>query len=258
MPQLGYFLRVFYLYKLSQDMPMLKIFACLIVVILVLELSFKQAKQQQIDWASKNFVIMLTMTIDPQGTYGAVRAKIADRINDYRKSLARWAELPYKVVIVESSGYGNPFVDILKDAKHITYVSVKTPHIPEKGKGYGESHLMRYALNNLILDNNIYIMKFTGRYAPKKDLSDMLTLLQLLAPNIVYRFGGTEWFVGRRAFFLELSDRCIATCRPIHEQTMWFERLFGRMVSEKYAMRHTKNIEVLQTFNGRNLPVTVI
>lgn len=134
-------------------------------------------------WEDKNLVVLLTMTIDTKNTITVSRKNVSDRIFDYKKSLTRWAELPYKVVVVENSGYGNPFQNILKKAPNITYISTYIPSDPKRGIGYGEAQTLKYAIDNVITNNSIYIMKVTGRYAPKGDLSNVIAVLKTKNPS---------------------------------------------------------------------------
>ena len=225
----------------------------LIVAILVLSIVMLQKyKLRQLVWANEKFIVLLTMTIDPQNTLNAKRTNISDRIADYRKSLSRWAELPYKVIVVESSGYGNPFADILTNAKHIIYISEKTPHIPARGKGYGESHIIKYAMKNLITDNDIYIMKITGRYAPKKDLSEIVSMLRNSHPKIVVRHGRSEWFIGKRDFFIAVADNCIEVCGDPTQGMVSFEANLLALSQRQQALEYTQRIPVIATVNGRN------
>lgn len=230
------------------------IFVLLVALILsatFVVIKWQQNKAQQ--WTDKNFVVLLTMAIDPQGTIETRRSDIDDRITDYRQSLSRWAELPYRVVVVESSGYGNPFTDILANAPNITYVSKRLPHIPERGKGYGEAHIIRYAIENYFADYDGYIMKVTGRYAPVADLKPITKLLQAKHPEAMLRNRRhhSRWYVARRDFNLELADSCIATCDEKKGPDFDLdEHLF--QISNKYSsvLRVNFAIDVLPTFRG--------
>lgn len=218
------------------------------LIFLAIPLNAAEAEQQQ--WIDDNCVVFLTMTIDPKGTVFTARNNVEDRINDYRKSLSRWAQLPYKVVAVESSGYGNPFEDILKNAKNITYVSKNIPHIPARGKGYGEAQIIKYAMDNLIKNNNVFIIKMTGRYAPEGDLSAITNLLQKDNPNAVVKYGRSEWFVAHRAFFQQLANNCIATCDDAQGASKFFEAHLQALSDAKDVIKYNEKIKVLPTRTG--------
>lgn len=223
--------------------------ACLLLFLGVS--SVQQTHNRQLAWAQDNFLVLLTMSIDPQGTVGALRSNVGQRIEDYRLSLQRWAQLPYNVLVIESSGYGNPFPDILNKAKNLQYISKKLPHIPSRGKGYGEANILLYAIDNYILSNNLYIMKITGRYAPAGDLSEILTVLQNEKPDILYRPKRSEWFVAKRDFYQQLAQRCLTVCGD-GAGLISFETNLTQLSSAENGRQYKAPILVIKTRNGRN------
>lgn len=211
-------------------------------------------------WANEHMVVLLTMTIDTKKTITVRRNKISDRIEDYRKSLTRWAQLPYRMIIVENSGYGNPFEDILKNAPHIQYISTNIPSDPNRGIGYGEAKTLKYAIDHLIKNNSIYIMKITGRYAPTHDLSNVISILKrkkptaLLKedPNHFFLKKRSEWFVAKRDFYQKLSQNCIQTCDDKKGENGFFEAHLHELGdhSENVIKTHNIIINVIETRGG--------
>lgn len=207
-----------------------------------------------IKYYKQNIVVLLTMTIDINNTVDTKRHDINDRISDYRKSLARWAALPYAVIVLENSGYGNPFKDILHNAKNIHYISIKLPQDQMKGKSYGEAQILKYAMDKIIKNNNIYIVKMTGRYAPVADLTEVLQHLQLEKPDVILSHGvGSEWFVAKRKFFLELATQCIKTCKFVPGKDEYYFAIEGhlqRLSNTKKMLKYHKWLDVIPTYRG--------
>lgn len=196
------------------------------------------------------------MTIDTGNTTYLNRKDIATRIEDYRKSLQQWSKLPYKVIAIESSGYGNPFNDILINNPNIQYFSEKIKHKPLKGKGYGEAQTIRYAIRRIINNNDIYIMKITGRYSPKKNLDDVINILLNYQPTAIIKHGPhtnwryhSEWLVSKRNFLLRLSNKCIFSCND--DKGKYFEWALMRIGKSFNNLVYTDlNIKVLPTYTG--------
>ena len=208
---------------------------------------------------NNNFIVLLTMTIAPPQKILLERNKIQDRINDYRKSLTRWAQLPYKVVVIENSGYGNPFKDILQHTTNIQYVSVKIPYDPEKGRGHGEANALKYAVDNIIKSNTVYIMKITGRYAPRQDLSAVLSILQKHRPNVLLKPERTEWFVSKRKFLRDFTNFCIENVDERKGVNYLFDTLLSRFSqSSANVIQSYLNIHVIPTNCGCDLAVITI
>lgn len=219
-------------------------------------------------WTDENMVILLTMTIQTEKTISVARKKVSDRIEDYRKSLTQWAKLPYKVVVVENSGYGNPFQDILKNAPHIQYISVHIPSNPTLGIGYGEAQTLKYAMENVIKNDSIYITKMTGRYAPAKDLSDIIHILISKKPEVLLKempsdkivTQRSEWFVAKRQFYQTVVEDCMQMCDERKGMPGVFEtRLHAVGEITKNVVKTNLNIKVLATRTGSfNTPVSWI
>lgn len=230
-------------------------FVAFLVVIFALSGAYSAIKWQQYKmqkWADRNFVVLLTMTIDPAGTIKTRRSDIDTRIKDYRQSMARWAELPYRVIAIESSGYGNPFADILEHASNITYISKKLPHVPMRGKGYGEAHIIRYAVENFLTNEEEYIMKITGRYAPTADLTPIVQLLRTKHPEVMLRDRRHHghWYVAKRSFNLDFTDVCIQNCDESTGSEYDFDEYLYQTSNRYPVMRVNLSIEVLPTFRG--------
>lgn len=229
---------------------------------------------QKVKGTEKNFVVLLTMTIDTKNTITVQsqpikRKNISDRINDYRKSLARWAELPYTVIAVENSGYGNPFEDILKNAPNIHYVSTYIPSDPERGKGYGEGKTLAYAINHLIPSYSTYIMKVTGRYAPKYDLSKVIEILKTKKPEVLlkiepddpnpYMKKRSEWFVAKKLFYEQLTKSCFQTCDDRDSPNRFMETHLHNLGDKtKKVVKTNLKIPVVLTKNGVDISVVNI
>lgn len=199
-------------------------------------------------WLLNNFVVFLTMTIEPATTVNLKRVNIDDRIADYRKSLSRWAVLPYKVVVVESSGYGNPFTDILKNAPHIQYISTKLPCIAYRGKAYGEAEILKYAMENVIKNDKIHIMKVTGRYAPEENLKTITDILRAQKPRLMVKRGSSQWFVAYRPLVQKIAASCIKSCN-INGGGIFEDHL--RLLSyTEHALEYKERIKVISTYSG--------
>ena len=207
---------------------------------------------------NNDFIVLLTMTIDPQNTFALLRNNIPDRINDYRKSLSRWAKLPYKVVVIENSGYGNPFKDILQNANNIQYISTKIPYALEKGRGHGEASTLKYAADNIIKSNTAYIMKMTGRYAPLQDLSAVLSILQKYNPHVLIKPHHSEWFVAKRKFLRNFAIFCIENCDERKGNRGSFETQllrFSNVYLTKNVIHSHLNINVVPIVCGSGVEV---
>lgn len=218
--------------------------------------------KEQINHFIKNdFIVLLTMTIaPPKDMIYLNRTSIATRIDDYRKSLQQWALLPYKVVVVENSGYGNPFKDILKNSKNIRYFSVKTKQDPFKGKGYGEAQTIRHIIIRNIIhkfmqNNKVYLMKVTGRYSPAKNLDDVIKMILYYHPTAIVKYDDkndihhSEWLVSKINFLLQISNKCIASCDD--NVGKYFEWSLMKISKKHNNVIYTDlNIEVLPTHTG--------
>ncbi len=208
------------------------------------------------NFIKNNFIVLLTMTIDVGDTIYVNRKDIATRIEDYRKCLQQWSKLPYKVIAIESSGYGNPFNDILKNSPNIQYFSLKIKHKPLKGKGYGEAQTIKYAISKIINNNKIYIMKITGRYSPEKNLDDVIKILLDYQPTAIIKHEPhtnwnyhSEWLVSKRNFLLRLSNKCILSCND--HKGKYFEWALMKVGKSFNNLVYTDlNIKVLPTYTG--------
>ncbi len=248
------------MYKIMYKIIYKKTFFLLMLILSIISFNMDSQLQSGNVAIANNFIVLLTMTIDTKNTIIVARNNISDRINDYRKSLTRWAQLPYKVVVIENSGYGNPFVDILKGSNNIKYISIKIPHIQERGKGYGEAQTLKYAIDKVIKNNTVYIMKITGRYAPQQDLSAILSILQEQKPNVLIKTNHSEWFVSKRKFIRDFANFCIKNCDDRKDISGIFETQLMRFSQDVGNVTYTDlNINVIPTRNGGfNLSVTHI
>jgi len=256
---------------LKQKLVIVMVGVALLLICLGIYINNAQARNNNTalaNWTNDNLVVLLTMTIDTGKGAAVARNKIPDRISDYRKSLVRWAALPYKVVVVENSGYGNPFQDILEKSPHITYVSTHIPSMPVLGIGYGEAQTLKYAMERLIKDNSVYIMKITGRYAPKENLSEVVNILMSKKPEVLLKVlpndlilpKRSEWFVAKRPFYQEISEDCIHTCDERKGTEGLFEAHLHHLGdTKKGVIKTTLRIDIVKTRTGSfNAPVSWI
>ncbi len=161
-----------------------------------------------------SFVVLLTMTIDVGNTAYTEQSSVQERIKTYNQSLKQWGLLPYEVYIIESSGYGNPYEAILRPEMH--YRSIKLPHKPERGKGYGESFAIEYALENMIPPEEKWICKFTARWAPLSPLFSISKIMERAnPPDLITSTAdarSSRWMLASRNFWAALVKRCKGSC----------------------------------------------
>ncbi len=122
---------------------------------------------------NKNFCLILGCTINPNRVQNLERKSPLIRLEDYKISLNKWLQnkATDKIVIVENSGYDlselKKIANEFKDFKKVEFLSTDTNNSfsPELGKGYGESLILKEAVNNsqLLKESHCFI-HISGRY----------------------------------------------------------------------------------------------
>jgi hypothetical protein len=114
-------------------------------------------------------VIILTTTVYVQNKCYLHQTDPFDRINVYLKSIKQWIETPFRVIVVENSGYSFTELDKTSNLEIISYNEYDLPEAEylrgNNSKGASELFAINYAIkNSKILTKNDYIIKVTGRY----------------------------------------------------------------------------------------------
>jgi len=124
---------------------------------------------------TNNVSIILTCTVRPQSIKGVFQNNPKSRIQTYLKSFNRWLnETPFKIVIVENSGYTFPELDSEKQTFQDRLDVITFNEKTNKGsrylhnntsKGASEVYAINYAyhLSRLVKTSN-FLIKVTGRF----------------------------------------------------------------------------------------------
>jgi hypothetical protein len=115
-------------------------------------------------------VIILTTTVNVQNKCYLFQTDREERIAIYNRSLQKWLNTSFKIILVENSGY--PFDEFKKyesDTFEIIHFNENT--LPEasflinnNSKGASELFSINYALKNSKIYNGEFVIKVTGRY----------------------------------------------------------------------------------------------
>jgi hypothetical protein len=115
---------------------------------------------------------LLTATVDPRAAPNVVRGDVRTRLDDYKKSLARWLldPAPFAIVLCENSAFDLTEIAGICEAhnsqrKQIELLSFRSePETALRGKSYGEVGIVAHALeHSRLLACSSVVMKVTGR-----------------------------------------------------------------------------------------------
>ena len=114
-------------------------------------------------------VIILTTTVVVQNKCYLHQTDPMERLNVYIKSIRQWIQTPFKIVVVENSGYTFPE---FKQSNTLEIISFKESMLPEaqylhgnNSKGTSELFSIQYSiLHSKIITPSDFIIKVTGRY----------------------------------------------------------------------------------------------
>ena len=114
-------------------------------------------------------IIILTTTVNVQDKCYLHQTDPQERLNVYIKSISQWINTPFKIIVVENSGYTFPQFE---QSDRFEVISFNESELPEanylKGnnsKGASELFSIHYSLkNSKILAHGDFIIKITGRY----------------------------------------------------------------------------------------------
>ena len=141
--------------------------------------------------AQADICLVLTATIDPQGTSLTKRSDPIVRLEDYKKALRFWLEEKSvsKIVFCENSNYDIQELTLIEkkyntQGKQVEFLSFYGQSFSKHlGKGYGEMMIISHVMNNSqILNETTKIIKVTGRYNVK-NIARLVEYIQL-NPNV--------------------------------------------------------------------------
>mgnify|MGYP004187075499 CR=1 FL=1 len=157
--------------------------------------------------------VLLTMTINVGHMVACRQTSSRDRIALYQASVRQWERLPYRVLVLENSGYGNPFK---LDSSRIRVISVKLPGNESRGKGYGEAQTLKHAIDSGLLGGaGDYVVKLTGRYAPYERFWEMEEAVREARWDVITvgpSMSNTRFFGCTVAYLRELARGCEKRC----------------------------------------------
>lgn len=119
--------------------------------------------------------ILLTWTIQVSGQFDHQVRQTESRLKQYITNIVKYiVDSPFqKIIFCENSNYN--IKDIIKNLQELSLVYWKTIEFLQfqwnekknqaQGRGYWESEIMEYAINNsILLNNDTLFVKITGRY----------------------------------------------------------------------------------------------
>jgi hypothetical protein len=159
-----------------------------------------------------NLVFLLTGTVNTTSTFSQL-VNPNKRLSQYIEAIHYYLnKFSNKIVFVENSGFdiSKYFSDIEKQQLEIiTFLG--NSYSPEKGKGYGEMEIFKYAFSNSqFIKQSTHIVKITGRYKILNlekfliffSLYENLDLNIDLSRNLT--FSDSRFFIVEKSFFLQL------------------------------------------------------
>lgn len=113
--------------------------------------------------------IILTTTVYPQDKCYLYQKDPQERLQNYLKSIKQWIASPFKVTVVENSGYTFPEFEQSDRFEILSFDECKVPEakylIGNNSKGASELFSINYCFkNSKILSPGDFIIKVTGRY----------------------------------------------------------------------------------------------
>jgi hypothetical protein len=133
-------------------------------------------------------IIILTTTVFVQDKCYLQQTDPLERLNVYIKSISQWINSPFKIIVVENSGYTFPEFE---RSERFEVISFNESELPEanylKGnnsKGASELFSINYSLKkSKILTPGDFIIKITGRYFIPDLCLDRLEAFDALIQN---------------------------------------------------------------------------
>ena len=140
----------------------MKIYLIILILILILILIYFKFKSKC------SVVILLTCTVNVQNNINQLKLTDSTLRKDiYLKSIKQWIKTPFKIVVVENSGYNFPELKQNSQLEIISFMENEIyPELSnEISKGTHELYSINYAIekSNLIKQSD-FIIKVTGRY----------------------------------------------------------------------------------------------
>ena len=117
--------------------------------------------------------IILTTTVYPQDKCYLYQKNHEERLQNYLKSIKQWINSPFKITVVENSGYTFPeFEQCLYDVNRFEIITFNESILHEakylignNSKGASELFSINYSIkHSKILTPGDFIIKVTGRY----------------------------------------------------------------------------------------------
>ena len=112
-----------------------------------------------------NICILLTASINPPNTAGLGRSAVADRENDYIKSLRFYKGFGLPIVFCDNSGYKSETISSYcqehsQQIEFLPFISQESIH----GKSHGEMEIFDFAhKNSKFIASSTHVIKVTGR-----------------------------------------------------------------------------------------------
>lgn len=116
---------------------------------------------------TKEMILLLTACINPKGMAFTKLQDSRERLRQYRVSLDWYLQhVTNRIVFVENTGYdiSSMYDAFIRDGRLEVLVFQGNDFDKSKGKGYGESIIIEYALkNSVFLKDGANVIKITGR-----------------------------------------------------------------------------------------------
>ena len=200
--------------------------------------------------------VLLTMTINVGHMVACRQTSSRDRTALYQASVRQWERLPYRVLVLENSGYGNPFK---LDSSRIRVISVKLPGDESRGKGYGEAQALKHAIDSGLLGGaGDYVVKLTGRYAPYERFWEMEEAIREARWDVITigpSMSDSRFFGCTVAYLRELARGCEKRCNDDFKNgTMlpWMMESEMAQLARRAGTRHRNLLEALHVIPTRS------
>jgi hypothetical protein len=200
--------------------------------------------------------VLLTMTINVGHMTACRQTSSRDRIALYQASVRQWERLPYRVLVLENSGYGN----LLKlNSSRIRVITVKLPGNESRGKGYGEAQTLKHAIDSGLLGGaGDYVVKLTGRYAPYERFWEMEEAIREARWDVITvgpSMSDTRFFGCTVAYLRELARECEKRCNDdLKNGAMptWMMESEMAQLARRAGTRHRNLLEALHVMPTRS------
>lgn len=202
----------------------------------------------------ESIVILLTGTIKVSNTPYLQMTNVAQRENEYFKSIKKWITLKYPIIFCENSNYDSEKINsLIKDLppQKFEYLKFSTSK-SHLGKGNGEAEIIEFAFNNSeLLKKHSLICKSTGKnYVTNANeiINKMLAppfcdnmITTILKRNLT--FADSRFFFFKKEFY---SNYLFKNLQDINEQDgIYFEHALAK--SAHYAMSQNQLWSMLPT-----------